>query len=65
MWERRYKDYPEDSTFKKESVEAGKGINGCEMKESVGWGLTRQQRKPSSGFLRAIFSLFFRIGGRS
>lgn len=38
MWPKDYKDYPKDSPLKKERVESGKGIIGCEMHESNGWG---------------------------
>ncbi len=40
MWQREYKDYPTDSTLKKEQVEPSQGIAGCEMHELMGWGNT-------------------------
>lgn len=38
MWPKDYKDYPKDSSLIKEKVDSGKGIIGCEMHESNGWG---------------------------
>lgn len=38
MWPKDYKDYTKDAPLKKEIVESGKGIVGCEMHESNGWG---------------------------
>lgn len=40
MWPKIYKDYPVDSALKKQKVEPGKGIIGCEMHELNGWGAT-------------------------
>lgn len=40
MWFKEYKDYPIDTTLKKEKVEPSKGIIGCEMHELNGWGNT-------------------------
>lgn len=37
MWFREYKDYPIDAPLKKEQVEPGRGITGCEMHERNGW----------------------------
>lgn len=38
MWPKAYKNYPKDTSLKKEKVEPGKGIVGCEMHEINGWG---------------------------
>jgi len=40
MWHKEYRDYRLDSPLKKERVEPGKGIIGCEMAELNGWGNT-------------------------
>ena len=37
MWFRNFKDYPLDKPMKKKPVSSGKGIIGCEMKETFGW----------------------------
>jgi hypothetical protein len=62
MWDKRYQDYPEDSSLKSQQVEAGKGIIGCEMKEICGYGLTQKKPRSSSGWLSALFSLFVSLG---
>lgn len=56
MWAREFKDYPTDTTLKKEQVEPGKGIIGCEMHEPFGWGhsyhITPKNQKP--GLFRSL-----------
>ncbi len=37
MWFKAFRDYPVDSPLRKETVEPGKGIIGCEMHEVNGW----------------------------
>lgn len=46
MWWREYKDYPPDAPLKKETVEPGRGIVGCEMHENNGWGLSFHNNPP-------------------
>jgi hypothetical protein len=64
MWWSSYQDLQEDEPLKRHTVEAGRGINGCEMKEECGWGLTKHKylRQQSPGFLRTLIALF--IGKR-
>lgn len=38
MWPKIYQDYPPDTPLKKERVEPGRGLVGCEMCELNGWG---------------------------
>lgn len=38
MWQKSYRDYPKDKSLKKEQVQSGKGLVGCEMHELNGWG---------------------------
>ncbi|MEX1012318.1 MAG: hypothetical protein WD595_05925 [Waddliaceae bacterium] len=45
MWPKNYQDYPEDALLKKEKVESGKGIVGCEMHDVNGWGETFHHKK--------------------
>lgn len=62
MWWRAYKDYPPDSPLKKERVDIGKGLVGCEMHEQMGWGKTFPlKRKQSAGrfFILDLFRNFF------
>lgn len=64
MWPKSYKDYPKDKTLKKEKVESGKGIVGCEMHEINGWGNTHHTPRPQKRgviyhFLEKVF------GGKS
>ncbi len=40
MWPKSYRDYPEDTSLKKEVVEPCHGIIGCEMHDLNGWGLS-------------------------
>ena len=56
MWARKYSDYPPDSGLKKETVQTGKGIIGCEMNENFGWGeLYHIHPKPNKkGFFRSL-----------
>ena len=60
MWWREYEDYPVDGTLKREKVEPGKGIVGCEMHDRNGWGETfhrRPKRRPGL-FLTLVSFLF-------
>lgn len=40
MWFRDYQDYPNDRPGKRQKVEPGHGIVGCEMHEVVSWQTT-------------------------
>ncbi len=56
MWEKEYKDYPKDTPLKKEVVEAGKGIVGCEMHDLNGWGnQLHVPKKKKPGIFRSLF----------
>ncbi|MBB65139.1 MAG: hypothetical protein CMO81_08750 [Waddliaceae bacterium] len=64
MWDRNYKDYPKNGKFKKNQVESGKGIVGCEMHETFGW-QDKIHEKPSKesnrkGFLSGLCDFFSR-----
>ena len=61
MWQKSYKDYPNDSPLKKETVESGKGIIGCEMHDVNGWGISHHvPKKRKKGFFSSMLSLIFR-----
>lgn len=60
MWDYIYKKRPKDNPLRSQSVESGKGIVGCEMKELNGWGEVHQHRKEGCGILRALFAFLFR-----
>lgn len=68
MWPKFFKDYPVDKPLKKQCIESGKGIIGCEMHELNGWGSTYHispeewrshdtKRKPHVGHRDGISSL--------
>jgi len=60
MWPKKYKDYPKDTPLKKQQVESGKGIVGCEMHEVNGWGETHHvARQKKKGFIYAILTTLF------
>lgn len=60
MWPKQYKDYEIDEPLVKESVESGKGIIGCEMRELNGWGNTlHHPKKIKRGFLGNLFMQLF------
>jgi hypothetical protein len=40
MWQKAYRDYPEDTPLVKYQVETGRDMIGCEMHEINGWGNT-------------------------
>lgn len=56
MYPKSFKDYPEDMPLKKERVESGKGIIGCEMHDINGWGNTLHEQSPKKrrGLLAAL-----------
>jgi hypothetical protein len=61
MWAREFKDYPTDSMLKKEQVESGHGIVGCEMHEIFGWGQTYHipPKKEKRGLFRTLLVSLF------
>jgi len=55
MWYREFKDYPPDTSLKKNKVETGHGIVGCEMHEQNGWGESYHRAPPlKKGLLRSL-----------
>lgn len=59
MWPKNYKDYPKDTPLKKNRVEPMKGIVGCEMHESNGWGDTYDvSRKKRKGIFLKLLEKF-------
>ncbi len=56
MWQKKYKDYPEDTDLVKKKVEPGKGIVGCEMHEINGWGLTHHQYRRRKNLFVKLFT---------
>jgi hypothetical protein len=61
MWDKDYRDYPRDQPLKKQSIESGKGLPGCEMHEINGWGNTLHYpvKKKKRGFLTSLFIHLF------
>lgn len=61
MWFKSYKDYPIDTPLKKETLEPGKGFNGCEMNEPNGWGQSYDlpYKPKKEGFLRRLLKMLF------
>ena len=55
MWPKHYRDTPQDGALKKERVETGKGIVGCEMHEINGWGESYHQVVRRRGFFSTLF----------
>ena len=56
MWPKNYKDKPPDTPLKKNRIESGKGIVGCEMHEINGWGTSYHLPKKKKGFFRKLLS---------
>jgi hypothetical protein len=60
MWDRDYRDYKRDSTLKKQQIESGKGVAGCEMHELNGWGNTYQHpKKKKRGLIASLIIHLF------
>ena len=60
MWHKEYEDYPIDEPLRKERVESGKGIVGCEMHEINGWGQTLHSPKVKKrGLFAALLNKIF------
>lgn len=56
MWFRSFKDYEYGKKLKKQSVESGKGIVGCEMNETYGWQTNlHKPKKQKKGLLARLF----------
>lgn len=66
MWHREYKDYKIDEPLIKNSVEPGKGIQGCEMHEINGWGNNFQhpQKRKKGFFSTLILTLLGKNNGK-
>jgi len=63
MWPKAYRDYPEDKPLKKQTIEPGKGIIGCEMHDSNGWGNSYFIEKPKKrGLIATLIIAIF--GGK-
>ena len=61
MWEKEYKDYPKDTPLRKETVETGKGIVGCEMHDLNGWGdQLHIPKRGKPGIFKMLFSPFIK-----
>ena len=64
MWFKEYRDYKIDAPLKKETINQGNGITGCEMHELNGWGeiyhRTQSHKKPGifSAMLHSLFGWF-------
>lgn len=67
MWEKEYRDYPTDTPLKKQKVEPGRGIVGCEMHDLEGWGNTLHiPKKPKKkGFVRTILGSIGKLFNKS
>jgi hypothetical protein len=60
MWFSDYQDVPNDGEFKKEKVEPGKGIIGCEMHERCGYQLDLHKDPPRKpGIIAAFLAWIF------
>lgn len=61
MWKNTYKDYRPDEAWVKEKLEAGRGMVGCEMHETNGWGDQHHTPRPKKrGFLSTLFHALLR-----
>lgn len=60
MWRTKYKDYPKDSSWKKERRETGKGIVGCEMNELYGWGESHHISEEKPSYLKKWLKRMFK-----
>lgn len=61
MWWKEYQDCPYDEPLRKERVETGKGIIGCEMNDRNGYGTTlhRSKYRVKRGFFTGLLSWLF------
>lgn len=61
MWRNHYKDYKPDHDWMRTQVEPGKGIVGCEMHETNGWGERHHiPQKKKKGWLYTFLNLLFK-----
>jgi hypothetical protein len=58
MWKNSYKDYKPNEKFIQSKIETGKGIIGCEMNESYGWGQKHESTKERK---RSLFRQLLRL----
>lgn len=61
MWWKEYADYRYDKPMKRETVETGKGIIGCEMHDVHGYGTTdhKSQYYRRGGVLTGLMTYLF------
>ncbi len=63
MWYKEYRDYPPDSSLKKERLDTSKGLTGCEMHEPNGWG--EKYHHPDyprhTGLIATLLNRFFAL----
>lgn len=61
MWWREYRDCRYDTPLRKEKVEPGHGIVGCEMQERMGYGTTkhRSQEHLKRGMITSFIAWLF------
>ncbi len=59
MWAKEYRDTPPDSPLKKDPLEPGHGIIGCEMHEINGWGEAYQPPSYKKTWIRRLFETIF------
>lgn len=63
MWWKEYEDCKYDEPLKKQTLEPGKGIIGCEMHERNGYGTTlhRSQYRAKKGPITKFISWLFGV----
>jgi hypothetical protein len=63
MWWKEYADHRYDEPLKKQRVETGKGIVGCEMNDRHGYGTTlhRSQYRIKRGLITGFFAWLFGV----
>lgn len=60
MWPKAYRDYPKDKPLRKETVSPSRGIIGCEMHDSNGWGESyHQPKKKKHGIIYSFLTSLF------
>ena len=65
MWDREYRDYKPDEPLRKQNLESGRGIVGCEMHEIFGWGSRLHTPcPPEKGFLAVLLNRWFGKAGQ-
>ena len=65
MWFREFKDYPIDTPLRKNKLEPGKGIVGCEMHDLMGWGnQIHEPPRPRQGLIATLLNTLFGGDGK-